>query len=509
MAGTTITPNPRDGTSSRGSSTVRPQNHAAATRQEIRNFRRDITIAHLERRVLERQRRSLRDSIYETEKETQACYRIMANIPMHRLKRFLFEFFMTYREARVMLEWFKFGSSVSAAELRHASADSLLPLFNCNDRWKSPGSAFDEPESESEAHCKPIAVIGEQSFVEIIAKLQKDESVLKAAGLSPPPSSLQQSSTARTTYTEILSEIVEQCRTLHSQHSRDWTRESSRRRRYDILLNDFINDHDKLIVWCRQQQSTLAQLQSPQDIKDFCASFHMSTGVMESNFLVLIEMSEALLPHALVEQKLSQVAAVWLELELTSFEKLRAVLLDAHIGSGLEGNCREWPEYSRKVRTLLVDAEKLLQTAMDNTRDLSARENFLAPALQRCRKLLEDHAAHLLIVEHLAEFSLREECTKEHYVGIKKTALSKLTLLTQAFPGLMLTMDYPKKKEYNDAMAELGDWIEVHSTLNHAEPGAPWNSLLERIDTLKSDISRYRDHFEYKKTRSTPQTGEY
>jgi hypothetical protein len=262
-------------------------------------------------------------------------------------------------------------------------------------------------------------------------------------------------------------EVVE----LYKTNAARWHRESTRRRNRDKLVSDFDTDRTKLLHWCRQQVSMLSNITEPDHVQEFCASFYNNTAVMESNFLVLMEMSEALLPSPAVEAQLMELAEVWLGLETQAFEKLRATLLDLHAKSGIEAQTRLWPEFADRFQKFLVESIRVLNIPTDDESVAVA-----APLKEAAKELQANLDAHRLIVAHLSDFALREECLREHYNAIHKAAFSKLTLMTQAFPGLY---SYPRKSEYTDRMAELSDWVEAKSR------GQAWKDLLARVDRMK------------------------
>jgi hypothetical protein len=227
----------------------------------------------------------------------------------------------------------------------------------------------------------------------------------------------------------------------------------------------------RLLQWCRQQVATLSELAEPDHVQEFCASFYNNTNVMESNFLVLMEMAESLLPNAELEGRLMELAEVWLSLETQAFEKLRATLLELHAKSGIEGQTRLWPEFAPRLAKFLVESDRVLSIPTD---DVS--RNLVEPLKVACKDLQTNADAHSLIVAHLSDFALREECLKDHYNAIHRAAFSKLTLMTQAFPGLY---SYPRKAEYTDRLSELSDWLEAKSR------GQAWKDLLARVDRMK------------------------
>jgi hypothetical protein len=364
--------------------------------------------------------------------------------PVARLKKFLADRAAVHNKAANALEWFRHGDTVSTEDMRAAQpvddAKLLAGIFKEADGWRQ----FDDGLVE-----------------EAMPRLEKEVEFLAAEGCDGA------------TLTDVKA-TLDEARELFEKNVTRWMRECSRRMEYTKLLGEFEADRAKLVQWCRQQVATLNNLQQPDHIQEFCASFHINTPVMESNFLILMEASDALLPNAEVERLLIEVAEVWLGLETFAFEKLRSTLLDLHGKSGIETAAQVWPEYSKRLKAFLVDAEQLLQMPTD-----PESQEVAQPLKEQCKQLQTDNDAHLLIVEHLADFSLREECIKEHYNAIHKTVFSKLTLLTQAFPALYA---YERKQEYTDRMSQLGQWIQSKSQ------NAAWKQLLGRVDGMKKLI---------------------
>jgi hypothetical protein len=252
------------------------------------------------------------------------------------------------------------------------------------------------------------------------------------------------------------------------------SREAARRREYGESVAEFLRNQNKLVQWCRQQRSALESIKDADQIQEYATSFQNNVTVMETNFLVLMELSEPLVPNASVEDALREVTDVWLHLEIFAYEKLRATLMDQHMESGLQTECKMWMEYSGGLRKFLLDAQRLLQMPTDDE-----SKALTQPVLEFCTALVGEHDAHSTIVEHLSDFSVREDCLKEHYAAIRRTVFSKLTLLTQSFHTVH---NYPRKQEYTDRLAELTDWVECKSQ------GNAWKQLLSRVAKMRQLI---------------------
>jgi len=398
-------------------------------------FRKDLAMNRLRRISLEKQNAAATVAATAKEEELKVATEELNKASVVRLRKFVQERAALYDDVKLTQAWFEFGASLTPSELREAHGGVVDPLFANAAAWVD----------------------------------KKDKAASSATHLHSESAFLATEGCEAVDVTALNSALTD-TNALFEKHSAAWLREMGRRKDYDRLLVEFQADHAKLMQWCRQQVATLRGMTANEEIQEFCASFHSNTQVMEANFLVLLEMSEALLPNATVEKQLCDVAEVWLSLEMFAFDKLRSTLLDLHSRSGLDNETRSWPAYSRKLKTFLGDAERLLLASDEASRQV------VAPLLDSIRQLQADHDAHLLIVEHLADFGLREECIRDHYNSIHKSIFSKLTLLTQSFPGLFT---YARKQEYTDRMAELGDWIECKSQ------SAPWKEMLARVDRMR------------------------
>ena len=270
---------------------------------------------------------------------------------------------------------------------------------------------------------------------------------------------------------EPLRTLLGESQKLYDAHSASLLREKHRREDYAESLAKFLKSESQVVQWCRQQRAALEGVKDAQHIQEFCASFQNNVTVMETNFVVLMELSESLVPHPDVERAILEAAEVWLGLEVFVYEKLRSTLLDLHIKSGLEKEARSWASFSARFKKLLDDAMKVLEIPAD-----AESQSLTTPVLERCKQLSNDHDPHLIITEHLADFSLREGCVKEHYDAIRRTIFSRLTLMTQTFHG---QCNYERKQEYTDRMAELSDWIQCKSQ------STAWKELLARIERMK------------------------
>lgn len=270
--------------------------------------------------------------------------------------------------------------------------------------------------------------------------------------------------------------LIASCDEMMRAHGLTWLREGQRRRTYDAALKSFMADHAKLMQWCRQRLASLSGLQQSEHIQEFCASFRNSTGVMGSNLLVLLESSAALVPNAEVERALLDISDTWLGLETFAYERLRTTLLEQYGKSNIEAGGRAWPEYSKKLINCLGEAQRLL----NETNDASSAK-LLASLRESCAQLIQDHDAHLLIVEHLADFSVREECLTDHYRVLRAMIFSRLTMLCQSFAT---GHGFPRRAEYADCVAEASAWVE-----SKAKSDA-WQGMLERVEHIRLIIDK-------------------
>lgn len=269
--------------------------------------------------------------------------------------------------------------------------------------------------------------------------------------------------------------LLHQCDELMKQHGVAWLREGQRRKNYGASLKAFVADHAKLMQWCRQRLATLSGLTQPEHIQEFCASFRNSTNVMGANLLVLLESSAALIPNKDVERALLDISETWLGLETFAYERLRTTLLEQHAKSGLEAESRLWPDYSKKLINSLAEAQRLLAETND-----ASTAKLLGNLREACAQLIQDHDAHLLIVEHLADFSVREECLSDHYRALRAMIFSRITMLCQTFAGL----SFPRRPEYSDCVAEASAWVDSKTKSD------AWQDMLERVEHIRVIIEK-------------------
>jgi hypothetical protein len=258
---------------------------------------------------------------------------------------------------------------------------------------------------------------------------------------------------------------------LHDGISGPMIREVSRRRYYDDSVEELRASQQRIILWCHQQRSSMEGLRDPEHIQEFINSFQGNIAVMETNFLVLMELAEPLLPNETVQKLMMDATEVWLGLEVYAFERLNSTVVQQHVDSGMEADAGAWVDNSDRIREFLEGAHRLLEMPTDDE-----SKTLTEPVLATCTGILEDFDAHNIIVQHLSDFSVREKCLKDYYDAIRRTIFSKMTLSTQVYNG---QYNFDRKQEYMDRLAELSDWVQCKS-----QSGA-WRSLLERVDKMK------------------------
>lgn len=271
-----------------------------------------------------------------------------------------------------------------------------------------------------------------------------------------------------------LEALVEAVRDLHATVSGPLIREISRRNNHAANVQQLRESQSQLMLWCRQQRSTMEGLTEAGQIQEYTNSFQSNITVMETNFLVLMELAEPLLPNKEVNAMLEEVIEVWLSLQVFAFEKLTATLMAQHEASGIEADLSRWLEHEGNIVLFLNKAREVLTMPVDD----ESRE-VTQPILDQCEKLLADVESFNIIASHLSSFTLREANLKEYYDAIRRTIFSKLTISTQVYNGQYA---FPKKQSYMDRLAELNDWVDCKSQ------NSAWKQLLQRVDNMKGLI---------------------
>ncbi|KAK7197722.1 hypothetical protein NESM_000724400 [Novymonas esmeraldas] len=242
-------------------------------------------------------------------------------------------------------------------------------------------------------------------------------------------------------------------------------------------VEDFMDSQQQLREWCRKQRETLAELTSLEDLVEFSNSFYANVPVMDSNFLVLMEQSEALMSNIRVQDALQEVNREWVMLSLETYDKLQAAASGAHGSSQLERQCAGWTQaVSPQLHRLLSSAQSALalDTSVPEARRLTAT----------CERLLKEHEAHDIVCTHLADFTVREECVAPHGDALKAELQSALVTTVLTFPHYDATGG---RADYKGRMEELQEWIDVKS-----QKGT-YMKLLERLETTKTMIEEHAD----------------
>ncbi|KAG5476541.1 hypothetical protein LSCM1_04256 [Leishmania martiniquensis] len=243
------------------------------------------------------------------------------------------------------------------------------------------------------------------------------------------------------------------------------------------FIQDFMDSQRQLREWCRKQRKTLAKLTALADLVEFNNSFHSNVPVMDSNFLVLMEQSEALMSNLQVQDALQEVNREWVMLALETYRKLQAAAAQEHNVSQLEQLCKEYTRsVSPKLHRLLLSA----QNALAQDKESSAAERLAA----KCEELLKEHEAHDIVCTHLADFTVREECVKPHADALKAELQSSLTTTVLTFPHYDAAGGLA---DYKSRVEELQEWIDVKS-----QKGT-YIKLLERLEATKAIIEEHVD----------------
>ncbi|AIN99351.1 hypothetical protein LPMP_262380 [Leishmania panamensis] len=245
----------------------------------------------------------------------------------------------------------------------------------------------------------------------------------------------------------------------------------------DEFVQEFMDSQKQLREWCRKQRETLEELTKLDDLIEFSNSFYTNVPVMDSNFLVLMEQSEALMGNALVQDALQEVNREWVMLTLEIYDKLQATATRAHGRSSLEKQCVQWTQFmSPRLHRLLLSVQGAL--AADN--DVPEAKRLATT----CERLIKEHEAHDIVCTHLSDFTVREECVRPHSIALKAELQSSLTTTVLTFPHHD-TAGW--QADYRARVEELQEWIEVKS-----QKGT-YMKLLERLEMTKAAIEEHAD----------------
>ncbi|CAJ1027387.1 hypothetical protein, conserved [Leishmania lindenbergi] len=245
----------------------------------------------------------------------------------------------------------------------------------------------------------------------------------------------------------------------------------------DEFVQEFMDSQKQLREWCRKQRETLEELTRLEDLIEFSNSFYTNVPVMDSNFLVLMEQSEALMGNARVQDALQEVNREWVMLTLEIYDKLQATATRAHGRSSLEQQCAQWTQFmSPKLHRLLLSVQGAL--AADN--DVPEAKRLATT----CERLIKEHEAHDIVCTHLSDFTVREECVRPHSGALKAELQSSLTTTVLTFPHYDTAGG---QADYRARVEELQEWIEVKS-----QKGT-YMKLLERLEMTKAVIEEHAD----------------
>ena len=269
--------------------------------------------------------------------------------------------------------------------------------------------------------------------------------------------------------TEVLSQVKRSAATWETI----LTQEEKRRSDMKGTLEKFLKDDTKLLQWCRQERTNMEAQTEPHHVQEFCASLILNIETMEENFAHLGDTGEALLPNKMVERALVEVNEVWLNLQITAYERQRHIMLEIHQKSKLENEVRAFSGFSTKLKKFLEETIRVLTLPTDNE-----SIQVVAPVLQQCRQLLNEFSQHALLADHLSDFSLRMERIRDNYNILRRTVFSKLTFLSTD----RRTVDEvsgQRREEYMSKIGEIKAWLKAHSD------GESWESIHEKVCCAK------------------------
>jgi hypothetical protein len=168
-------------------------------------------------------------------------------------------------------------------------------------------------------------------------------------------------------------------------------------------IKEFESERKRLLVWCRQQKTNLDAMVEPDHVQEFCASLLSNFPTMEENFSVLLEVAEPLLPNAEVQNALVETNEVWLNLQVSAYERLRHTLLEIHPKSKLEDEVREFSAYSRRAGEFLDEFSRLLSTPSD-----AESQSFVQPVVQAGESPIRLFALDVPVVDRSCTYDVDE-----------------------------------------------------------------------------------------------------
>jgi hypothetical protein len=236
-------------------------------------------------------------------------------------------------------------------------------------------------------------------------------------------------------------------------------------------------------------KTDLEALSEPDHIQKFCSALETNYPTMEENFDTLCEMGKGLLPNALVEKTMIECNEVWLNLQIFAHEVLQHTLLEIHARSKLEDEVRAFSGYSTRLNGLLKEVKDMLSLPQDEE-----SKEVVRGVVQQTEQLQRDFTPHLLLADHLRDFSLRMECIRDNYSNLRRTVFGRLTFLSQQQLPLLNT-SHRRREEYMSRMKDLKTWVEKKDL------GESCSDIYSRVVKLKNLIDE-----EYEHLRKVPDT---
>jgi hypothetical protein len=249
--------------------------------------------------------------------------------------------------------------------------------------------------------------------------------------------------------------------------------EKTRKTAFDDNYKEFDQERRRMLLWCRQQKTNLDSMVEVDDVQEFCASLLNNFGMMQENFSVLLDLAEGLLPSPLVQNALVEANEVWLNLQISAYDRLRHTLLEIHQKSKLEDEVRAFAAYSQQARDFLEDFKQLLSAPTD-----SESLSLVQPVVEECGRLVADYDQHHSgLATQLSEFSMRMEGLRDNYGNLRRAVFSHLTFLAQTVPTLSASVH--RKDEYLQKMTDLKKWVQVKGQ------GESWGDVRGRVDKIR------------------------
>eukprot|EP00388_Colpodella_angusta_P000340 GDKJ01001267.1.p1 GENE.GDKJ01001267.1~~GDKJ01001267.1.p1 ORF type:complete len:220 (+),score=20.64 GDKJ01001267.1:32-661(+) len=198
---------------------------------------------------------------------------------------------------------------------------------------------------------------------------------------------------------------------------------------------------------------------------------------MDKNFQVLLDFTSQLPDDESLQKAMLECNEVWLNLQVSAYERMRHALLEVHPKSKLEDEVREFTSFTVEVLSFVQQVKELFSSTNDPDSD-----RFVRPVLEEADALLAEYGMHEGLPKQLQDFCTRMECLRESYSNLRRAVLSRLTFLTSSVPALTASMR--RKEEYVARMKDLKTWVEVKSQ------GETWSDIHRRIQSIKSLIEQ-------------------